>query len=191
MNFFTSKRERRLWVWALAILVPIYSTLGVTGAVTGFLRQRNLLEVSFVLGLLLAVGATIVQWVKRSPGRGEIWVALGVAAAYFMVWVRIETPEERTHLFEYGLVAIFIYRALIERRRNGRRIPRPAVLAVVVSALLGWLDEGIQAILPNRVYDIRDVGFNALTGVMAVVASVALDGVRQRGKKSQPPNETP
>jgi len=25
-----------------------------------------------------------------------------------------------------------------------------------------WLDEGIQWLLPGRVYDLRDVGFNAL-----------------------------
>jgi len=32
----------------------------------------------------------------------------------------------------------------------------------VLPAFLGWLDEGIQAILPNRVYDIRDMNFNDL-----------------------------
>jgi hypothetical protein len=38
----------------------------------------------------------------------------------------------------------------------------PAVLAVVITALLGLLDESIQALLPNRVFDMIDVGFNAL-----------------------------
>ena len=170
-----------MWLWTLAILVSIYSTLALTGMIAGFLRQRNLLEISFVLCLLLAVGATAVQWVKSRPGRREIWVALGVTAAYLMVWVRIETPEERTHLFEYGLVAIFIYQALTERLRNGRKVPVPAALTVVVTALLGWLDEGIQAILPNRVYDIQDVGFNALAGLMAIVASLVIERVRRRG----------
>ncbi len=61
-----------------------------------------------------------------------------------------------------------------ERVRHGRQIPVPAELTVVVTALLGWIDEGIQSLLPNRAYDLRDVGFNALAGLMAIVASLLL-----------------
>lgn len=55
-----------------------------------------------------------------------------------------------------------------------------AALAVAVTALLGWLDESIQMILPDRVYDIRDVGFNALAGLMAIAATLILARVRRR-----------
>lgn len=183
MSFFTSSRERRLWFWTLAVQVAIYSTLGLAGKLAGFLREHNLLGIAFGLGLLLAVGAVMAQWAKRQPGRGEIWAALGIAAVYFTAWVRIENPAERTHLFEYGLVAVFIYQALSERVRNGRQIPPPALIAVVVTALLGWLDEGIQALLPNRVYDLRDVGVNALAGLAAILASLALEWVRGKGSR--------
>jgi VanZ family protein len=54
---------------------------------------------------------------------------------------------------------------------------------VVVTALLGWLDEGIQAVLPNRVYDIRDVGVNALAGLLAIAASLVLEWARGRGSR--------
>jgi VanZ family protein len=107
-----------------------------------------------------------------------------------MVVVRMGIgPEERTHLFEYGIPAVLVYEALSERVRNGRRVPVPAVLTVVVTALLGWLDEGIQALLPNRVYDLRDVGVNALAGLMAIVASLLLARARRWdifGGKSSP-----
>lgn len=183
MSLFTSNRERRLWLWTLSLVVAIYTSLGVAGNVAGYLREHNLLAITFVMGLILAVGAVAALWLKRRPGRGEIWVALGVTAVYFMVWNRIENPAERTHLFEYGLVAVFIYQALSERVYNGRRVPAPAVIAVVVTALLGWLDEGIQAILPNRFYDIQDVGFNALAALMAIAASLALEWVRGKGSR--------
>ena len=49
-----------------------------------------------------------------------------------------------------------------------------------MTALLSWLDEGIQASLPNRVYDVRDVGFNALAGLVAIAASLALARSRRR-----------
>ena len=183
MSFFTSDRERRFWLWALAVMVAIYATLGTTGLLAAALRDRGLLEASFVLGLLLA-GATIVtQGLKTRPGGAEIGVALGVAVAYFMVLFRMATPEERTHLFEYGVVAVFIHEALTERARNGRRVRAPAVLAWGVTAVLGWLDEGIQGILPNRVYDIRDVGFNAFAALLAIAASLVLAWAqRRRGK---------
>jgi len=177
---FTSDRERRLWFWALAVVVAIYSTLGVAGTLAEVLRERNLWGALFVVGFLLVVAAIVGSALKRRPGRREIWVALGVTAVYGMVVVRMGIgPEERTHLFEYGLVAVLIYQALTERLQHGRRVPAPAALAVAATALLGWLDEGIQALLPNRVYDLRDVGVNALAGLMAIAASLALARARR------------
>ena len=180
MKRFTSNRERRLWLWTLAIVVAIYSTLGLARTLAGILRDHNLLGAAFVLGMLL-VGATILtQGLKTRPGGAEIGVALGIVAAYLMVFVRMAIPEERTHLIEYGVVAVFIYEALTERASHGRRVPVPALLAIVATALVGALDEGIQAILPNRVFDPRDILFNLLAGLMAVAASVALGWARRR-----------
>ncbi len=162
-------------------MVAIYSTLGLAGTLAQVLRERNQLDDTFFLCFLLVVAAIAGSGLMRRPGRLEIWVAVGVIAVYATVLMRMQVgPEERTHLFEYGLVAVLIYQALAERVRNGRRVPIPAVLTVVVTALLGWLDEGIQWLLPNRVYDIRDVGFNALAGLMAIVASLALAWARGR-----------
>ncbi len=181
---FTSDRERRLWLWAAAVIVAVYSSLGVAGTLAEFLRERGLLEVSFVLGFVLVIAAIAGSALQRRPGRRETWVGLGVAASYAMVVVRMGIgPAERTHLFEYGLVAILLHEALTERSRNGRRVPVPAVVTVALTALLGWLDEGIQALLPNRVYDLRDVGFNALAGLMATVASLALGRARRRDRR--------
>ena len=187
MSLFTSDRERRLWLWTLVVIVAIYSTLGLAGVLAQVLRARNLLDGFFTLGLLLVVAAIAGSAMKRRSGRREIWVALGIMAVYGMVLTRVFlSPEERTHLFEYGIVAVLIYKALIERVRNGEKVPAPAVIAIMVTALLGWLDEGIQVLLPNRVYDIRDVGFNALAGLMAITASVALERTRQLRGKSHP-----
>jgi hypothetical protein len=181
---FTSDRERRLWLSALTVLVAIYSTLGLAGMLAEVLRERDLLDASFVAGFLLMVTAVVGIALKARPGRREIWVALGVTAAYGMVLVRMGIgPEERTHLFEYGLVAVLIHQALTERLRGGRRVRAPAALAVAVTALLGWFDEGIQALLPNRVYDIRDVGVNALAGLMAILASLTIAWARRRKLK--------
>ncbi len=181
MFFFTSKREKNLWLWAFTVIIAIYSTLGLAGKLAAFLRDRNLLDSIYVFGFALAVIAIIGSGLKMKLRQREIWILLGIVAVYAMVSVRFFlSPEERTHLFEYGIVATLIHQALLERLRNRGKVPVPALLAIIITALLGWFDEGIQAILPTRVYDIRDVGFNALAGFMAIMASVVLGVVRKR-----------
>jgi hypothetical protein len=160
--------------------------LGPAQILAEALRERNLLRVSIAVVLLLAAMAVAARWLKNHPGRREIGVTLAVTVAYLLAFVRVLTPEERTHLIEYGLVAILIHKALKERQRNDPGVRVPAVFALVATALLGWLDEGIQALLPNRVYDIWDVGFNALAGLMAIVASLVLARARRRDTVEQP-----
>lgn len=180
MSLFTSDRERRLWLWTLAVVVAIYSTLGLAGTLAGALREQGLLVGFFVLGMLL-VGATILtQGFRVWPGGVEIAVALGVVAAYLMVFTRMVNPEERSHLIEYGVVGIFIYEALSERARNGAPVPVPPLLAVLATAILGLVDECIQVFLPNRVFDPVDILFNAIAGVLAVGATIALAWARLR-----------
>lgn len=179
MRVFSSQRERRLWAWTLAVVVAIYSTLGLARSLAGALRENGLLEASFVLGMLLIAASIVALALRKNPSGAEIGVALGVAAAYLLVLVRMASPEERTHLIEYGVVAALIHEALLERVSRGRSVVAPALVAVVATALVGGIDECIQAFLPSRVFDLRDILFNLLAGVMAVAARVILRRVRR------------
>lgn len=181
MTAFTSARERRLWVWALAVVVAIYSTLGVARVGVELLRERNLLRLTVAM-LLLGVGLALAVGLMRSrPGRREVVVAIGFSIAYAALLVWMERPEERLHLLEYGLVAVLIHLALEERRQNGGHTPGPSwLLAIVGTATLGWIDEGIQAVLPSRVYDLRDVALNAVAAALAITATAALASARRR-----------
>jgi hypothetical protein len=181
MPLFTSARERRLWGWTLAVVVAIFSTLGLAATLAGMLRDRGLIDNFFFFCFLLVLTAIVTQGLKTQPRGIEIGVALGVAATYLLVIARMAIPAaERTHLIEYGVVAILIFEALTERKSQGRRVPTPALLTVLITALVGVLDECIQAFLPNRVFDPQDILFNVLAAVMAVTASVALAWTRRR-----------
>ena len=188
MPFFSSIRERRLWAWTLLVVAAIYATLGLASTLAGLLRDSGLLHessavVMFLVGMVL-VGATIVtRGLKARPGGVEVAVALGVAATYFMVFVRIAILEERSHLIEYGVVAVLIHEALAERASQGRRVPVPALLAFLAASLVGVVDEGIQAFLPSRVFDPLDMLFNALAAFMAIAGSVALAWARRRTRR--------
>lgn len=171
-SLFTSDRERRLWFWALAVVVAIYSTLGLAGSLAEVLRARDLLPAAVLALMVLTVAAIVASGLKRRPGRREFWVVLGVVAVYAMAVLRMGgSPEERTHLFEYGIVAVLIYRALCERADNGRRVGVPALVALALAVVLGWLDEGIQALLPNRDYDVEDAVTNAVAAVIGIAGS--------------------
>jgi VanZ family protein len=176
---FTSDRERRLWLYTLAVLLAIYSTLSPAQELAAALRERGLLVVSSGAVMLLVGLVIAVHWAKTRPGRLEVGAGLGVAAIYLTTMVRMPVPEARSHLFEYGLVAMLIYQALTERQRNGRRVPMPPLLAFVATAGLGWFDEGIQALLPNRVYDLVDVGLNAAFALMAITSSLFMSWARR------------
>ena len=179
MSLFSSKRERRLWLWTLIVMVAIYSTLGPARILAQELRERHLLELSFVLVVLLLAGGISWRWLKERPSWSDIGVALGVLLAYLAAFARMQSPEERTHLIEYGIVAALIHLALQERVRQGHQVSSPAAIAVVATALLGLIDEGIQAMLPSRVFDTRDIFFNALAGFLAIAAMLAI--APQRG----------
>ena len=182
MTLFASARERRLWLWTLAVVAAIYSTLGLTGTLAGALRDYGLLDVSiWVMFAMFLVGATILtQGLKVRPRGAEIAVALGVTAVYLLLFLRSSAlPEERTHLMEYGVLGVLIHEALAERASQGRRVPLPPLLAVLATALLGVLDEVIQWFLPNRVFDPQDILFNLLAGTTSIGAVLALAWARR------------
>jgi len=174
MVAFASRRERRLWLWVLAVVAAIYSTLGLTGTLAGVLRDRDLLDATFFFVFLVLEASIVVIALRSRPGITEIGVLLGVIAAYALAFSRMASTEERTHLVEYGLLAILILEALRERSSRGHAVPVPSLLAIGAAGIVGVLDEVIQAFIPNRVFDPIDIGFNALAAVMAVATSLVL-----------------
>lgn len=189
MALFSSTREKRLWLWTLAVLVAIYSTLGLAGSLAQELNELNKRAVEgavFTSFVGAIVAGMLIVLLNRRSGWREIGVVLAVAVVYLAAVLRMfVSSADRTHLFEYSLVALLIHRALTERQDQGRRVPAPAALAVILTALAGWLDEGIQGLIPNRVYELRDVAFNTLAATMAILSSVAVGLARRRDRAAE------
>ena len=179
MPSFSSDRERRLWIWTGVVVVAIYSTLGLARQLADLLGSDFFGVWLFLAGCILVLLTAVTQGLRVRPSGIEIAVGLGVAAAYLLVFVRMAIPTERSHLVEYGVVAVLAYEALRERAGQGRRVPVPALLAILLTSLIGTLDEGIQWLLPSRTLDPVDILFNVLAAVMAVTASAALGAARR------------
>lgn len=177
MAWCSSARERRLWIVILVLVTTIYSTLWLTQKLAAFLAGSGLDVAGFLLSMFLIAVAVAILALRVRPGGIEIGVMIGIAAVYVMVLVRLSLAE-RTHLIEYGIIAALIHEVLIERRNNGRTVPVPALLAIVLATLIGTVDELIQKLLPNRYFHTEDILFNALAATMAVGARVVLGWVR-------------
>lgn len=160
---------------ALALyLLAIYATLGVIRPVANALRDRGLLKIT--VGIAFAIAATTaLTLIFRNPRNRTKRVVLslaGVAIAYAVVIYPMASPEEKIHFIEYGVVALLAYASI-------PNVKRRYLTAAVFVAIAGWIDEGIQALLPSRYYDLRDVAFNAAAGLMALGA-LALCSPRER-----------
>jgi hypothetical protein len=170
-----------------ALLLGIYSTLYVARTISNALRDAGLLRAAVATAFAVA-GIGVVTFVLRTPelrNARTLFAALGVALVYGAVIFPMSSPEEKLHFLEYGAVGVLAYLSMPPTWNTPRRF----AFAVVFTLAAGWLDEGIQALLPNRHYDLRDVGFNALAGTMALLAFGLIRWTaRRRGQN--PPLQT-
>lgn len=180
-SLFTSKRERRLWIALAIVLVAIYATLGQAPAIVAALGADILASAgaNLVFAIIALLVVIPVFFIDKRLARAEIAVGAGILTVYLLAWLRLGSWEERTHLFEYALVAALIHEALLERRDNGLPVPAPALLALLASILLGFIDEGVQYFLPNRVFEPIDVAFNSIAATMIIGARWLLARARR------------
>ena len=176
----TSKKERRLWISALVVLIAIYATLFLGGQLIDLMVERRIIEEStFYLFLLLILAFIISGW-KSSRKRLEYWIYAGIIAVYGMALLRMDiTTSERSHMFEYGLLSILIYEALIERKLNGVNVKIPVLTSILGTGTIGLFDECIQYFISYRVFDIVDIGFNYLASAFGVLTSIGVRKLKQ------------
>ena len=177
---FTSKREKRLWYWVAITTIGIYSLIFIGRPLSGYLRERELLANAFWVAIWLTLATVLWHGWKQKIGRLEIGVWMGVAAVYLLVILRMAVPEERSHLIEYSVLAVFIHEALKERVSNGGAVWRPALLAIFITTAIGLFDEFIQLFVPERVFDPVDMIFNTGAAIMAILASTVISWSRKK-----------
>lgn len=91
-----------------------------------------------------------------------IWFGV-IVYLYIFCLGQLKLEIEKIHFVEYGILSCLVFKALHNDIKN-RLI---YLWASVIVFCFGFLDEGIQYILPNRVYDTHDVIVNGVAGVLA------------------------
>ena len=133
--------------------------------------QAQLGERGFIvfMAVLLVVPALafLISLIRNRRGVIKITVIMAILIIGLALTWQIKLPQERIHLLEYVVLGWFAARDFI--RTAGKKKIKAVVLACLVSFIAGVLDEGFQAILPYRVFDLRDIGFNSLGGIWGVI----------------------
>jgi VanZ family protein len=113
-----------------------------------------------------------------------LWLA-AVALVYVIFTLKLwKRPEEAIHFLEYGLLGFLLFHAL-KHHIHDKGI---YFIAFLIGALVGILDESLQWIIPRRVWDFRDLGINALSVVLVLVA--IWKGIRPKLQDIQPQSKS-
>jgi hypothetical protein len=180
MTWFTSERERRLWTWAVGVILAIFSTLVWGGKLAEAINGSDVSTILFAAGFILVLTTIVTQGLTLQPRGIEVFITLGIVAVVLFLFSRLWSSIERSHLLEFGVLSVFTYEALVERWRGLRSVAAAALAAILMTSVIGVMDEGLQVFLPQRVFDLQDILFNMLAAVGAVSATLALRWVRQR-----------
>ena len=133
---------------------------------------------AIIVGIIALFGGLIVWRCRSRPSvsrAGVAWlIAIGALLVYNAYRLRAR-PEEALHYLEYSMLGLFLFRALGLHVRDW--LVYPGVM--LLGATIGALDEVIQWATPSRIYDWRDVAFNA-SALILMLAAVLL-GLRPAG----------
>lgn len=177
MAIFTSRREKRLWLWVQLTVIGIYSTLFVGRPFAEILGDQNMQTLLFFLAMGL-IGITVIAYaLGPKKGRIEFVILLGIAAVYLLFFIRLGLPE-RSHLMEYTVLTVFIHSALTERLGDGKSKIQIALLTLLLALAIGTFDELVQKFLPERVFDPIDILFNSLAITLALISILILNFVK-------------
>ena len=173
----TAPPRERVWLsWFFAGLwaVAIYLTVPFARPVARFVRE-NLGGEFFLIVVYAALALTAIWltvFLRRYPYSGiasYIWLGAVAAAFGWLTWGLNASPEEALHFVQYGVLGVFLYRALSHHLRDVSIY----FVAGFCGAFLGALDEAIRWLTPARVWDLRDIGIN-FSAVALVQLAIAM-----------------
>lgn len=154
------------WVWVVLCSIGIFLTVPVGRKIQRYVYEHWGREL-FGYSVLLAIGIGFISLSYilifklriRSPSH-YVWLFI-ISGLYIYFTLKLwKIPEEAVHFLEYGLLSFFLFKALSISVKD-RSIYFTATLFAL---LIGTFDEIFQWITPERFWDFRDAGLNALSG---------------------------
>lgn len=159
------------WGYVFFITGLIYSTLYAARPACTFLRNNISsfdIKANTFLAAILIIAIAFVYKAKRKgliKRKTTIFFLIASMFIYTIIILQFKLAEEKIHFFEYGILAFLIYRAFIIDVKETKAY----IFSIILVFILGWVDEIIQYLLPNRYYELRDVLMNAAGGMMGLI----------------------
>ncbi len=159
--------RKKYWTWTLGWTSAVYVTLYPVRPVCEFLKKTVPFDLGVNIFLVACLSGIVILFFRKYkvtdfPGYVLLLIVL---SGYVYGLTTITYPEEKIHFVEYGILAYLVFRAL--RLDHGAWTAYAGAFAL--TAALGWADEGIQHLLPNRYYQTSDVALNAVSGLLGLI----------------------
>jgi len=158
------KKKFLAWLWLTLCTLAIFLIVPLARTIQKFVSAqwgRSLFGYSVLAatgaGFLCLVCFLVFRLKIRAPSN-YLWLT-AVACLYVYFTLKLwRVPEEAVHFLEYGLLGFFLFRALSLSIRDKSIY----LIAFLSGSLVGIFDEILQWMIPNRYWDFRDAGLNAL-----------------------------
>ncbi len=125
--------------------------------------------------ILTLILAYIVNNRERYGVSQYLWFSFICCLYGFALYI-VDVPEEKIHFIEYGVLSALIYLALTHDINN-RSI---YFLSSLIVFVFGAIDEVIQWVLPNRIFDIRDIVMDGTAGILVQLLIAMVISKRRR-----------
>jgi VanZ family protein len=160
----------RAWAYVALMMVCILLTLPTApylwkAALKVFGKGFN--DAGYLLFLFIFAGIGFHAGKRfTGPSLRALSLLFGFALVYFYLLKYVcHFPAERLHLIEYGLLSLLAFRAL----RLDLSALKSYAFGFLIAAAFGFVDELIQGVLDNRVYETRDVAINVISAGLSLL----------------------
>jgi len=160
------------WLWVALCTLSIFIIIPIARSVRNFVEKH--LSADFfgysVICVVCIAFLTVIYllWfrLKNRDFPNYLWLAV-IACVYIFFTLKLwERPEEAIHFLEYGLLGLLLFRGL----RHHIHDKSIYLTAFLIGGLVGIFDEVLQWMIPSRIWDMRDIGLNALSCGLCQIA---------------------
>lgn len=184
----SAEKKKRLIFWSLLffyVSAIFYFNLYAYTVLLFFLdnTKLNLNLGIYLVGSFMAACCYLVLIKTKNLRTVKAVLKLSfMVIGYLILFVMFtKTPPERFHIFEYGVLSYFVYRALAVDLSEENLLGWGMIIVIFV----GSLDESFQVVLPNRFGDVKDIFINCLSGLLGfgVLKTIQTPSVSENNKK--------
>jgi hypothetical protein len=130
-----------------------------------------------------------LRWRYATTGRKEMLLRVVLITSLLLIALFMPgLPEERLHFLTYGLLGWLICWSVEVMKENENSLwsKNGWLLPCLLVWLAGGIDELIQWWLPVRVFDVRDIIFNGVAGMLGI-ATFATGNQKSAPSTHSPP----